>query len=624
MQRAKIAIVAALEREVSPLVKHWRIAKRTYDGCDFKFFEHEDKILICGGIGAEPGRRATEAAIQLYNPKLMISAGFAGALDPKLKVGDILILAFVIDANDGSRLGTGTGSGALVSSPSIAGPGQKAKLATAYGADAVDMEGAAVGRGAQTHGVPFMAVKSVSDEFDFELPPMQKFVGTSGQFRNVAFAMFVTVRPWLWMKTFTLYRNSVLASKSLCKWLAEQDLQKLQNARVGTHPIKASSTYPNLMAIADQGTLEGLTRKIPATMQAAVYRGINDVRLETVPTPKIGPGELLIRVHTCGVCGTDLKKIASGSHSAPRIFGHETSGVVAAKGAGVNHFKPGDRVVVFHHIPCGNCFYCERKTFAQCETYKKVGCTAGFEPSGGGFAEYVRVMDWIVERGTVPIPDKVSFEQACFVEPVNTCIKGIERLHLAKGESVLVIGQGSIGILLAALAKRAGARVITSDLHDQRLTISKELGFEESIDASRADVVAGVRKLTDGRGADAAILAVGSNGLIKTAMEVVRPGGRVLLFAQTARGEVTIDPAAVCVDEKTLLGSYSASVDLQEASVRFVMGREMNLERLISHRFPLSQSREALELAAHPQPDSMKIVIQPGSSWSDSNAEGNS
>jgi len=369
------------------------------------------------------------------------------------------------------------------------------------------------------------------------------------------------------------------------------------------------------MAIAGQLAIEETLLTIPATMQAAVYRGKNDVRLETVSVPKISAGELLLKVHTCGVCGTDLKKIATGSHSAPRIFGHETSGIVAAIGTSVTQFKVGDRVVVFHHIPCGDCFYCQRKTFAQCETYKKVGCTAGFEPSGGGFAEYVRVMDWIVERGTVRIPDGVSFEQASFVEPVNTCIKGIERLQPQPGETVLVIGQGPIGILLAALAQRAGARVITSDLHEQRLTISKDLGLENAINAARQDVVEQVRRMTEERGADAAILAVGGNSLIKTAIDAVRPGGRVLLFAQTARGETTIDPAAICVDEKTLLGSYSASVDLQDESVQFVMGREMNLERLISHRFPLSQSLQALELAAHPQPDSMKIVIQPGSSW---------
>src|SRR6266849_5324540 len=376
------------------------------------------------------------------------------------------------------------------------------------------------------------------------------------------------------------------------------------------------------MSIAGQIAIEESKGSIPSTMHAAVYRGVNDVRLETVPVPAIGAGELLVRVHTCGVCGTDLKKIATGSHSAPRIFGHETSGVVAAVGAGVRDFQPGDRVVVFHHIPCRQCYYCQHKTFAQCPTYKKVGCTAGFEPSGGGFAEYVRVMDWIVEQGKVKIPQSISFEQACFVEPVNTCMKGIEALRLQPGETVLAIGQGPIGIILSVLARRAGATVITSDLYPERLRIAKSLGFKNLVDASQQDAVRSVRQETDGRGADAVILAVGSNALIRPAMDAARPGGRVLLFAQTQRGEVVVDPAAICVDEKTLVGSYSASVDLQEESVRFVMNREMDLEQLISHRFPLRESAQALELAAHPQPASMKVVIQPGSTWKHQAGEG--
>ena len=307
------------------------------------------------------------------------------------------------------------------------------------------------------------------------------------------------------------------------------------------------------MAIAQQLTSEHIPQRVPSTMLAAVYRGTNDIRLETVPVPEIGPGEILIQVHTCGICGTDLKKIATGSHSAPRIF----------------------------------------------------------EPSGGGFAEYVRVMDWIVRQGTVLIPEHVSFEQACFVEPINTCMKGIERLALKPGESVLVIGQGPIGIMLSILAKRAGAAVITSDLYEPRLTIGKAFGLDNAINASRIDPLQETRKRTEGRGADAAILAVGGNSLIKTAMDGVRPGGRVLLFAQTQHSEAVFDPAAVCMDEKTLIGSYSASVDLQDESVRFVMGGEVPLEQLISHRFPLHQAEQALDLAAHPQPDSMKIVIQP-------------
>jgi L-iditol 2-dehydrogenase len=377
------------------------------------------------------------------------------------------------------------------------------------------------------------------------------------------------------------------------------------------------------MGTAGQYAVEDPPHSIPATMQAAVYRGVNEVRVESVPVPRISPGEMLIRVHSCGVCGTDLKKIATGSHSAPRIFGHETSGVVAAVGGNVRKFHPGDRVIVFHHIPCGQCFYCQHKTFAQCPTYKKVGCTAGFEPSGGGFAQYVRVLDWVVEHGTVRIPEGVSFEQACFVEPVNTCMKGIEALRLTRGEAVLAIGQGPIGIILSVLARRAGASVITSDLYPERLKIGASFGLDNSIEASRTNVVERIRELSEGRGADAVILAVGGNSLIRTAMDAARPGGRVLFLSQTQHGEAVINPAAICVDEKTLVGSYSASVDLQEQSVRFVMNREMDLERLVSHRFPLEQSAQALELAAHPQPSSMKIMIQPGSTWAGSIREGN-
>lgn len=351
-------------------------------------------------------------------------------------------------------------------------------------------------------------------------------------------------------------------------------------------------------------------------MQAAVYRGVDDVRLEEVPVPKIGPGELLLRVYTCGICGTDLKKIATGSHSAPRIFGHETTGEVVATGDGVK-FRAGDRVAVFHHIPCGECYYCRHKVFAQCPVYKKVGCTAGFEPSGGGFAEYVRVMDWIVEKGVAKIPAGVSHEQASFMEPVNTCWKAIPLLNLRQGETVLVIGQGPIGIILAKLAQRTGARVITSDLFPERLTIAKGFGLLEVIDASQVNTVEFIRRETENRGADAVILAVPGTKLIGPAIDAARPGGRVMLFAQTVREQAVVDPAAICVDEKTLLGSYSASVDLQDESTEWVFSQAMDLARLITHRFPLGNAVEGLSVAAHPQPDTMKLAIQPGSNWKD-------
>src|SRR5690348_5525905 len=180
-------------------------------------------------------------------------------------------------------------------------------------------------------------------------------------------------------------------------------------------------------------------------MWAGVYRGQGRVVPEEVPIPELSPGEVLVRVGACGICGTDIKKIKQGFLPPPQNFGHEIAGTVAAVGPRVRQWRPGDRVLSFHHIPCGKCFYCRQKLFSQCPTYKKVGVTSGFHPSGGGFAQYVRVMDWIAQRGMMAIPEDVSFEEAAFVEPVNTCLKAIHKARVRKQETVLVIGQGPIG-----------------------------------------------------------------------------------------------------------------------------------------------------------------------------------
>jgi L-iditol 2-dehydrogenase len=350
-------------------------------------------------------------------------------------------------------------------------------------------------------------------------------------------------------------------------------------------------------------------------MRAVVYRGINDMRVETVPVPAIGPGELLIKVATCGICGTDLKKIHMGSHSAPRIFGHEMAGTVVQAGEGVTSYAVGDRVMTFHHVPCGECYYCRKRTPSQCPLYLKTGVTAGFAPSGGGFAEYIRVMDFVVaNRGVVHIPDEVPFEQAAFIEPLNTVLKGVKLLNLAADDTVLVIGQGPIGLMHAALARRTGARVLTSDLFPERHAIAARFGLKDPIHAGTENVVERVFAETEGRGADAVILAVGGNALIKTAMDAARPGGKVMLFAQTQHGEATIDPAAVCVDEKTLLGSYSSSFPILDEVTGIVLGeyrKGFDLTQLISHRFPMEQAVEAIEIASHPQAGSMKIMIEP-------------
>jgi L-iditol 2-dehydrogenase len=358
---------------------------------------------------------------------------------------------------------------------------------------------------------------------------------------------------------------------------------------------------------------------LPSTMQAAVYRDIDDVRTETVSLPAIGAGEVLVRIDTCGICGTDLKKIHTGSHSAPRVFGHEMAGTIAAIGESVRGFKVGDRVMAFHHIPCGECFYCRKKTFAQCETYKLVGTTAGVgAAAGGGFAEYIRVMDWIVGDGLTPaglihVPDDIPFEQAAFIEPVNTCFKAIQLLELEADDTVLVIGQGSIGIILAALAAQTGATVLTSDMYPERHAIAANYGLKHLLDA-RGDVVAAAKAATEGRGADVALVAVGADALIATAMQAIRPGGRVMLFASTQHGSAPFDPAAVCMDEKTLMGSYSASVAIQQDGIDLVFegyrSGKLDLTKLISHRFTLDEAAKAIDLASNPVADSMKIVIQ--------------
>jgi adenosylhomocysteine nucleosidase len=216
----KVAIVAALEREVWPLVKDWRTAQKQHEGRAFKFFEHENVVLVCGGIGAEAARRAAEAIIESYQPELIISAGFAGGLDPALKTGHALTPRLVIDAGDGSRTDSGTGAGVLVSFAAVADSEQKASLAKAYGADLVDMEAAVVSRCAQAHGIRFTACKVVSDSRDQTLPPVARFVASDGGFQSFRFLAHVAVRPWLWAGLGQLVRNSSIAAQSLCKQLA--------------------------------------------------------------------------------------------------------------------------------------------------------------------------------------------------------------------------------------------------------------------------------------------------------------------------------------------------------------------------------------------------------------------
>jgi L-iditol 2-dehydrogenase len=357
--------------------------------------------------------------------------------------------------------------------------------------------------------------------------------------------------------------------------------------------------------------LSPVNSNLPETMRAAVYRGERNVIVEEIPTPQIGPREILIRVEACGVCHTDLKKVEYNLLPPPRVYGHETAGTVARVGAGVTKYQPGDRVIVFHHIPCGDCFYCARKLYAQCPVYKKVGVTAGFEPAGGGFSQYVRVMDWIVEAGVEIIPDGVSFEEASFVEPVNTCLKAVETSGASPGDVVLVMGQGPIGLIFTMMLAQRGCQVVATDTIPARLDLSRQSGAFLSLDPRKSDVNAELKRLTENRGADLVFVATAVPGLVEQALTASRPGARICLFAQTSDKErIDLSGSSICVGERMLFGSYSASVDLQKQSADLVFSGALPVKLLISHRVPLANIKDAFALATNPTESSLKIIVQ--------------
>jgi L-iditol 2-dehydrogenase len=375
-------------------------------------------------------------------------------------------------------------------------------------------------------------------------------------------------------------------------------------------------------------------------MQAVVYRGPNDLRLETVPVPRIGLDELLVRVAVCGVCPTDIKKIQYGTVPPPRIFGHETAGTIVRIGARVRRFKVGERVALHHHVPCLECHACRHHAFAQCAHYKRTGITAGFEPAGGGYAEYVRVMPFVLP-GVVRIPARNSFLEGAMLEPVNTVLKAVKRLALLRGDTVLVAGQGPIGLMFTRLLALQGMNVVATDLLQTRLNLAREFGAvathcpKSKVQSPKSKVASQnaesslthhasrithsavdpklstlINRLTGKYGLDAAVIAVPSDAVVRQARDLLRGGGQVLLFSHTRRGEQTaLDLATVCVDEKDLLGSYSSDFRLQEEVARLVFSRKLDARRLITHQFPLAQTAAAIELASHPTAESLKVVV---------------
>lgn len=350
---------------------------------------------------------------------------------------------------------------------------------------------------------------------------------------------------------------------------------------------------------------------IPETMRAVVYRGINDLRLETIPVPKIRPGELLVKVAACGVCPTDVKKIRHGTVPPPRVFGHETSGTIVRVGSRVRGFRVGERVALHHHVPCLDCHACRHRSYAQCAQYKRTGVTAGFEPAGGGYAEYVRVMSFVLP-GVVKIPKRNSFIEGAMLEPVNTVLKAINRLGTLRGDCVLVVGQGPIGLMFTRLLHLRGVRVVAADLLPERLDRARSLGARWAVRGRRGELAGGIRRAIPGGVIDSVVVTVPVNDVVLGALQLVRGGGKVLIFAHTVRGCVCkVDLSMLCVDEKDLIGSYSSDFELQREAAALVFSRRLDVRALVTDEFPLERTSAAIRRASSPIKETLKMVVSP-------------
>ncbi len=348
-------------------------------------------------------------------------------------------------------------------------------------------------------------------------------------------------------------------------------------------------------------------------MKAQVFRGVDHLSYEEVPLPEIGADEVLVQVQVVGLCQSDIKKIKYPLYEPPRIFGHETAGTIAAIGSDVQNWQTGDRVVVLHHIPCMHCAYCLNENFSMCEVYKTITTTAGFAPSGGGFAEFVKVPGHIVRNGGLMIiPDEVTFEQASFVEPTNCCLKAVKKAQIAPGQTVLVTGAGPIGLMFIMLVKYFGARAISTDLMPSRMEKALSVGADAAFDARDPDLINKIQALTQGMGVDVSLLAVPSDKAFFQALDCTRKGGKILFFAEFPDElEIPINPNILYRREIDLMGSYSSSYRVQSLAADIVFNRRIDVDALISDRYPLKDLAMAVDRATTPTADTYKILIFP-------------
>ena len=336
-------------------------------------------------------------------------------------------------------------------------------------------------------------------------------------------------------------------------------------------------------------------------MKAAVLREGGRIAPEPWPRPTIGPGELLLRLRGCGLCGSDIAKVGAAGTRVPLVLGHEIVGDVVEVGDGVTGFAPGDRAVAAHHVPCGACHFCRRGSESMCAAFK----ASNLDP--GGFAELVRVPAANVRHATFKIPAHVGDEAASFVEPLACCLRAVRRARVAPGDTAVVVGLGSIGCLFVQLLRRAGARVAGVDLLAERASMAKRLGADA---AGTPDAMApAVRELGEGRGADQVVVTGGGTAVLPWATAAVRDGGSIHYFAGGAGETLPLPLEVLYKRELTLTTTYSSSpADLAEAFA-IVAAEEISLAPLVTHRLPLERLDEAVSLMRRQL--ALKVFVTP-------------
>ena len=342
-------------------------------------------------------------------------------------------------------------------------------------------------------------------------------------------------------------------------------------------------------------------------MRVAMYYSNRDVRLEEMPTPEIGPGELLMRVEASGICGSDVMEWYR-IHKVPLVLGHEVAGVVVEVGEGVTRFKVGDRIVAAHHVPCNTCYYCLSGNHTVCDTLRKTN----FDP--GGFAEYIRLPAINVDRGTFLLPYEVSFEEGTFVEPVACVLRGQRKAGLKPGCCVLVLGSGIAGLLHIHLARALGAgHIVATDVVQHRLDAARRFGADAAIDAGE-DLPARVRDINDGRLADVVVVCAGAETAIAQALKSVERNGTVLFFAPTAPGATfpLFINDVFWRNDVTLTTSYAGSPADHAATLELIRAGTLHVKEIITHRLSLAETGLGFRMVTNPREyNSIKVIIEP-------------